>query len=207
MQHGQEITAISRRSIDATKAGVNVECVQLDLKDHECVDSFIKNSEPFDNVVFCHGNHLVTPVPLVTIAAVNEFFDTNLTTRINLISNYKKYKKIAQPGRIVNISSISAHYASKLVPIYSSAHAASETYMRSTQIFFEKNVTVNSVAVNAIATPLWGEQSSNHPVFDVPLGVGEVDDVARSVFLVSKRVNVHNGRDFVIDGWQRDVFE
>ena len=209
VQHGQEITAISRRSIDSTEAGANVECIQLDLKEHELVKRFIKESEPFDNVVFCHGTRLVTPVPLVTIAAANDFFDTNFMTRINLISNLIKYKKVSQPGRIVNISSISVHYASKLVPIYASAHSAAEAYMRSAaKYFLKKGVTVNSVAVNAIATPLWGEQASNHPVFDVPLGPGEADDVAKTVyFLCQNGATFITGETLILAGGQRDVFE
>ena len=52
--------------------------------------------------------------------------------------------------------------------------------------FLKTKITVNSIAVNAIWTPVFEGLSSDNPVFDTPLGRGEVADVANAVFFLVK---------------------
>ena len=157
VQNGQKVPAISRQSKVDFLPNDHVDWVQLDLADQSLVKDFVKNSEPFDNVVFCHGTRLFSPVPLVTYDVVARYFETNFFTRVGIVSNLIKFKKISNPGRIVNVSSVSAHYGSKLVPVYSSSHSAGESYFRSVaRYYLKRDVTVNSVAVNAIFTHVVG---------------------------------------------------
>ena len=193
LENGQHVTATSRHNHEKFNANKAVEIVKVDLNDEEAVTSFAKNTEPFDNVVLCHGISGLRPIPMLTPAYSREILQTNFVSKTHLVSALIKNKKISSPGRLVNVSSISAHYGSKHVAIYSSSNAASESFMRSVgKAFLKKKITVNSVAVNAIWTPVFEGLSADNPVFDTPLGQGEVVDVANAVFFLCQ-----NGSNFI----------
>lgn len=181
LAHDQHVTAITRRA--TAEISENLSICHLDLNDEIEVTKFAKDVEPFDNVVLCHGVTGIRPIPMLTPEFTKETMQTNFFSKSHLISQLLKYKKILSPGRIVNVSSISAHYGSKSVAIYSSSHSATETFLRSlARSCLKKEITVNSVAVNAIWTPLFEGVSPDNPFFDTPLGPGDPVDVANAVY-------------------------
>ena len=80
LENGQHVTATSRRNHEKFYANKAVEIVKVDLNDEEAVTSFAKNTEPFDNVVLCHGIS-ITPIPLLTPAYSREIFQTNFSQK------------------------------------------------------------------------------------------------------------------------------
>lgn len=204
LENGQHVTATTRQNNQKVKANKSVEIVKVDLNNEEAVTSFVKTTEPFDNVILCHGISGLRAIPMLTPAYSREIFQTNFFSKTHLVSALVKYKKISSPGRLVNVSSISAHYGSKHVALYSSSNAASESFMRSVaKSFLKKEITVNSVAANAIWTPVFKGVSADNPIFDTPLGRGEVVDVANAVFfLCQKGANFITGETLFLTGGQ-----
>lgn len=155
LENGQHVTATSRRNHEKFDANKAVEIVKVDLNDEEAVTSFAKNTEPFDNVVICHGISGLRPIPMLTPAYSREIFQTNFVSKTHLVSALIKNKKISSPGRLVNVSSISAHYGSKHVAIYSSSNAAGESFMRSVGKAFLKKKSQSTLSQST----LFGRQS------------------------------------------------
>ena len=184
-KHDQHITATTRRPEDEVPKHENVEVARVDLNNDAEVLEFVKNVDPFDNVILCHGIVGLRVIPMITPDYAQHITKTNFLSKTNLISQLVKRKKILAPGRVVNVSSVSAHYGSKNVSMYASSHAATETFMRSlAKSFLKKDVTVNSIAVNAIWTPLFEGLPDDNPIFDAPLGHGEVGDVANAAYFL-----------------------
>lgn len=202
---GQEVTAISRRSTlpDELKEK-NVEVICLDLTDTKKVAEFAAETVAFDNVICCHGISGLRMIPMITPDFVDNIFVNNFTSKVNLLSSLLKRKKISRPGRVVNVSSISAHYGSSVVPIYSASHAATESFMRSlAKTLLHKGVTVNSVATSAIWTPMFSgvEDNEDNKIFDAPLGRGAAEDVARAIyFLCQKGSSYITGETLILTG-------
>ena len=193
LDNNQHVTATTRQTDTKFNRSKNVEVIQIDLNDDAAVTSFAKTTEPFDNVIVCHGVSGLRPIPMLTPSYSRGIFQTNFISKTHLLSSLIKNKKINSPGRVVNVSSISAHYGSKHVAIYSASNSATESFMKSVaKSFLKTKITVNSIAVNAIWTPVFEGLSSENPVFDAPLGRGEVADVANAVFFLCQ-----NGANFI----------
>ena len=208
---GQEVIAICRRSTLTDNLKLkNVEVIRLDLTDAKKVAEFALNTPAFDNVICCHGISGLRLIPMITPDFVEDVFVNNFNSKINLLSSLIKRKKINNPGRVVNVSSISAHYGSSVVPIYSASHAATETFMRSlAKYLLHRGITVNSVATNAIWTPIFSsvDASENNKVFDAPLGRGVPDDLARAIYFLCQKGSTYiTGETLMLTGG-RIVFD
>jgi 3-oxoacyl-[acyl-carrier protein] reductase len=202
---GQEVIAIKRRSNSTDKLKLkNLEVIRLDLTDAKEVAEFASHTLAFDNVICCHGISGLRLIPMLTPDFVENVFANNFKSKVNLLSSLIKRKKINNPGRIVNVSSISAHYGSSVVPIYSASHAATEAFMRSlAKSLLHKGVTVNSVATNAIWTPIFSgvENSKDNKIFDAPLGRGVPDDVARAIYFLCQKGSTYiTGETLMLTG-------
>ena len=202
---GQEVIAISRRSTlpDELKEK-NVRVIRLDLTDTRKVAEFAAETVAFDNVICCHGISGLRMIPMITPDFVDNIFVNNFNSKVNLLSSLVKRKKINSPGRVVNVSSISAHYGSSVVPIYSASHAATESFMRSlAKSLLHKGVTVNSVAAKAIWTPIFSGIKGNedNKIFDAPLGRGVPDDVARAIYFLCQKGSTYiTGETLILTG-------
>ena len=131
---------------------------------------------------------------MLTPEFTKETMQTNFLSKSHLISQLLKHKKILSPGRIVNVSSISAHWLEG-VAIYSSSHSATRNlFALLARSCLKKEITVNSVAVNAIWTPLFEGVSPDNPFFDTPLGPGDPVDVANAVYF-----SCQSGSEFITE--------
>jgi NAD(P)-dependent dehydrogenase (short-subunit alcohol dehydrogenase family) len=128
---------------------------------------------------------------------------TNLLSVLDLLANLLRAKKVNFPGRIVFISSISAHMgASTAVPYAASKAGAEAAMVALARDLLHKGVTVNSVAPAAIETPLFkGNKSALLDEKNYPLGIGDVEDISNAaLFLCAKGSKYITGETIILDG-------
>ena len=100
--NNQHVTATTRQTNTKFDRSKNVEVIHIDLNDDAAVTSFAKTTEPFDNVIVCHGVSGLRPIPMLTPSYSRGIFQTNFISKTHLLSSLIKNKKINSPGRVVN---------------------------------------------------------------------------------------------------------
>jgi NAD(P)-dependent dehydrogenase (short-subunit alcohol dehydrogenase family) len=201
---GQEVTALGRSAEKLKKISeVCSETVELDLNDSVAVKNFTKSCRKFDNLVLAHGINGPRPMRMISPEFTFNVIQTNLLSTLDLLSNLLRAQKINSPGRVVFISSVSAHMGANNNTAYAASKAGAEAAMVGlARDFLHKGITVNSIAPAAIETPLF--DGGKPPVLDeknYPLGNGEVDDVANaSLFLCLSGNKYMTGETVILDG-------
>jgi len=204
INYGQNVTALGRNveALDKLKM-LGADCIELDMNNTSAIKEFAKTCVAFDNIILSHGTHGARPLRMLSQEFCQNVIQTNLISVLDLLSNLVRSRKINSPGRIILISSISAHMGASTAVPYAASKSALEGVMRSlAREFLRKDVTVNTIAPAAIKTPLF--EGSDSPVLDeknYPLGVGNVQDVANAAIFLSLRGSKYiTGESIILDG-------
>jgi L-rhamnose 1-dehydrogenase len=146
----------------------------------------------------------VTPTIWDRMHAVNlrgTFFCSQQAARLMLTNN--------EGGRIVSISSISAHVGGKTEVAYCPTKSGVKSLMQSLCLELGPHgITCNSVSPGTIATPMVTRQMTDAPglldryIERIPVGrLGTPEEVAAAVgFLVSPQASYINGAEILVDG-------
>jgi 3-oxoacyl-[acyl-carrier protein] reductase len=143
------------------------------------------------------------------IAAQQELIQEHLIVTMALAHLVVREMYKARFGRIVNVSSISAHYAKRGQAGYAAAKAGVEGFSRTLALeVAHRGITVNVVAPGLIETPLTqdfiaGLAARRRGIAaTIPVGsVGTPDDVAGVIsFLCSKDARYITGAVLTVDG-------
>ena len=204
LREGQDVTAIGRNQSkldELTVLGANA--FSLDLNDSDSVREFFKSNNAFDNVILCHGIHGARPMRMLSAEFSANVIQTNLLSTLDILSHLLRTKKINSPGRIIIVTSISAHMGAHTAIPYSSSKAGCEAAMRGlARDLLHKGITVNSIAPAAIETPLF--EGSSAAVLDeknYPLGTGKVSDVSNAaLFLCLNGSKYITGESIILNG-------
>jgi NAD(P)-dependent dehydrogenase (short-subunit alcohol dehydrogenase family) len=204
LENGQEVTAIGR---DTKKlqglAAIGAMPVALDLNNHLEVKEFSKTCSSFDNLIICHGIIGARPMRMLSPEHTLHVIQTNLLSVLDLLSNLLRARKINAPGRVVYVSSISAHMgASTAVPYAASKAGAEAAIAALARDLLHKNITVNSIAPAAIETPIFqGAKYIGLDEKNYPLGSGSVKDVSNAaLFLCLEGSKYITGETIILDG-------
>jgi len=203
IEQGQIVTAIGRNSdkLSGLKS-LGAKTVEFDMNNHQEIYKFSKDCEPFANIILCHGIHGARPMRMLSNEFSESVIQTNLLSTLNLLSNLIRARKINSPGRVILISSISAHIGSKTTIPYSASKAGAEAAMKGlASDFLHKEITVNSIAPAAILTPLWQTDAPLLREEIYPLGSGMPKDVANAcIFLSLEGSKFITGETVILDG-------
>ena len=203
-EHGNHITDIGRNLEKLKKIkSVNVDPVSIDLNDPEKVKNFSKTCISFDHVILAHGINGPRPMRMISPEFSYNVVQTNLLSTLDLLSNLLRARKINSPGRIIFISSISAHFGANNNTAYAASKAGGEAAMVGlARDLLHKGVTVNCIAPAAVETPLF--EGSKPEILDeknYPLGIGSVQDVSNAaVFLCLNGSKYITGESIILDG-------
>lgn len=204
LKNKQEVTALGRsvKSLDEL-GNLGATAVELDVNNGESIKEFSKTCDSFDNIIICHGIDGARPMRMLSPQHTYEVIQTNLLSVFDLLSNLLRAKKVNFPGRIIFISSISAHMGASTAVPYAASKAGAEAGMVAlARDLLHKGVTVNSIAPAAIETPLFkGNKSQLLDEKNYPLGIGSVEDVANAaLFLCLKGSKYITGETIILDG-------
>ena len=182
----------------------------LDVRDGEAIDALVSDIEQkYGSVLVLVNNAGITKDNLLLRMSEDDWDDI---LNIHLKAVYRLSKRVlkgmtkARFGRIINISSVVAHFANSGQANYSAAKAGIEAFSRSlAKEMGSRQITVNSVAPGFIATEMTDQLSEDvrKKMSDqVALNrLGEPQDIAHAVsFLASDKASYITGTVLHVNG-------
>ena len=180
-----------------------------DLTDGEIVKKIADNVGRIDGIVFCAGIGKTLPFKFCKREDVNEVYEVNLFSQIELFRSLIRGKKLNKNASVVFLSSIGGNKV--FTPgnlIYGSSKAALDSAMKFCALEFAPNIRVNSIMPGMVNTSLingrtsWSSEQIAKDIKNYPLGrYGEPQDVSNGVvFFLSDASKWITGQSLVIDG-------
>lgn len=205
-------TATSQAGADALteQFATHGEGVVLDVRDAAAIDAVVTAIEQKHGAVLVLVNNAGITRDNLLLRMSEDDWDDILN--IHLKAVYRLSKRVlkgmtrARFGRIVNISSVVAHFANPGQANYSAAKAGIEAFSRSlAKEMGSRQITVNSVAPGFIATEMTDQLSDDirqKMTEQVALGrLGNTQDIANAVsFLASERASYITGTVLHVNG-------
>ena len=167
-----------------------------DLSVVEDIEKLVDSVPILDGIVLCAGIIKTMPVKNITDAAIEEIFQTNIISSIQLLKRLLKAKKIAHGASIVFISSVSTFNVKVGNSLYSGTKGAVKQHTRVNSIqpgFIPSNLLQKSGIENESVLQWYKERH--------PLGLGSPNDIAYAcIYLLSDAAKWVTGSIFTIDG-------
>lgn len=165
------------------------------LKEHEIVISAF---------VHCAGVSKICPFKSVPNAYVNEIFNVNFFSAVEIIQVLLKRVNQSALENVVLISSVSSIRADKGNSIYAASKGAINALVTTLSSELAPLVRVNAIAPGTIYSPMSTEFiERNRETLNqtIPLGIGRVDDIANCVeYLISEKSRWITGQTMIVDG-------
>lgn len=183
--------------------------IVADLTDYSEIERVVKKIDKLDGVVLCAGRGNTMPFQFATREKLNEVFDINFFSPVELVRQFYKKKKISKGGSIVFIASIGGNYIHEIGnSLYGSSKAALNSMMKfCAREFSSRLIRVNSICPGMVETPLIRKGTISDEQMEMykekyPLGrFGRPEEIAYSaVFLLSDASAWITGQSLVIDG-------
>lgn len=184
---------------------LNIANIEVDLK------SFVKNSGPFDGVVFNIVHSDFRPLQFVKPELVSQIMNDNYGMFIEIIRSLKKIRGLNQGASIVAMSSISSTRAMKAKMAFCASKAALDAAVRCLAVeLAPQGIRVNTIQKGVVdvdsqkshiqdVMAVRGEDATNES--QAPLGIVKAEEIAEAVvFLLSDAVKTMTGTTIVIDG-------
>lgn len=180
-------------------------CVNLINK--EAYSEFVDSIPVLNGIVYCAGITRTKPVKYIKEEDINDVFQTNIISSMQITQLVLKKKKIAKRGSIVFISSIDTFNVNKGNSIYSASKGAVNSFAKVLALeLSSQNITVNCIqpgfipsgflSAGAITPEQLEEEQKRYP-----LGFGEPEDIANgAVYLLSDAAKWITGSIITIDG-------
>lgn len=177
----------------------------------ETIKDVVSKMGKINGVVNCAGMSSVTPLKLVTDELLEQFFQTNVFSAINLSKEVTRMGNYDKDGgcSIILFASIMGMCGEKCKTLYSATKGALIAAARSMACELAKNkVRVNVVSPGAIETPI----NSKLPHMANPklreeledkhlLGLGECADISNAcIYLLSDAAKWVTGQNLIVDG-------
>lgn len=184
--------------------------VSLELRNFDEYANIFKEirntGDKLSGLVHCAGIAKVIPVKVVSAVKIQEMFEINFVSFMELVKHYSK-KTNSVGGSILCLSAINAHYPQKCMSVYAATKGALEMAVPSLAVeLFDKNIRINAIVPGPIATPMAdsfeqvsGEESNIIGRQLMP--IGEPEDIANmAAYLLSDAAKFITGRNFYVDG-------
>lgn len=210
---GASVTIVARNKdkladVAAELVGEGHQYFMVDLTNENNLVDFIKNTVPFDGVVFNAGIVEYAPVKFLSAEKIKKIFDTNYNSGVILSQQLIKNKLVNKKGSLVFISSVASKIGVAGTALYASSKAALSAYTRViASELAPQGTRANSISPGIIITPMTKEATSlttdeiDEKEKAYPLGYGKPEDVsALAIYLLSDVSRWMTGSDLVIDG-------
>ncbi|MCX6116237.1 MAG: 3-oxoacyl-ACP reductase FabG [Proteobacteria bacterium] len=195
---------------DMKKAGLDVECVKMDVRDTQSVQTAIRSiEEKTQNISVLVNNAGIVKDGLLLGMEDQDWADVinaNLTGNFRVTREVAKMMVRSRKGSIVNISSVSASKPGRGQSNYASSKGGVEAMTKALAVeFAPKNIRVNSVAPGVIVTDMSQEvrDAAGEKILETVLmkRFGTPEDIAHAVlFLASDLSSYITGEVLHVDG-------
>lgn len=206
---GTATTTTGAQSI-AQALGEHGTGLVLDVRDNTAIEQVVSQIEQqYGAILILVNNAGITKDNLLLRLSEEDWDDvmnTHLKAVFRLSKRVLKGMTKARFGRIINISSVVAHFANAGQTNYSAAKAGIEAFGRSlAKEMGSRQITVNAVAPGFIATDMTEELDDAikaKMIAQVPLNrLGQPQDIADAVsFLASERASYITGTILHVNG-------
>lgn len=187
--------------------GSNHIQLSFDLTVKESIDELANALPPLDGLALCAGITKTIPVKFISNESIDEIFQTNVLSSMQLIQKLLKKKKINKDGSIVFISSISTAYADKGNSIYAASKGAINSFSKvlalelASQRITSNCIQPGMVPSGMLASGVVTEEQLLEEKIKYPLGFGEPNDIANGIiYLLSDAAKWVTGSILTIDG-------
>jgi NAD(P)-dependent dehydrogenase (short-subunit alcohol dehydrogenase family) len=189
--------------------GEGHKIIAADFTNAGGIETLVKESSPYNAVVFNAGVVEYTPVKFITPQKIDTVFSVNLTSTMLLCQQLLKNKLIIKKGSLVFISSISSKLGVPGTALYAASKAALTSFAKVTAAeCAAQGIRSNSICPGIVITPMTGqaagvvsEEEMKKAAADYPLGYGEPGDVAGLVmYLLADISRWMTGSELIIDG-------
>jgi len=195
--------------------GHEAVAVQTDVSDERSVDELVDITlEKFgqiDVLVNNAGTGMLCPITEMTLEQWDTIINVDLRGVFLCSRAVGKIMIQQKRGKVINISSVSAHGGIPGMSAYCAAKGGVNAFTRAMAVeWADSNINVNSVSPGMIETPLIRKLRESAPELAerhekmIPFGhAGQGEDVANLVaFLASEDSKYISGQDIIIDGCQ-----
>lgn len=165
--------------------------------------------EKLDGLALCAGKGLTLPVQFDTREKIDDIFEINFYSAVELLRLLYKKKKLNHSASVVAISSMGGiNVFSGCNSIYGASKAALSSFMKfCAKEFSVRKIRVNTICPGMVDTPLIhrgtiSEEQLKKDAESYPLGrYGRPEDIAyMALFLLSDASSWITGQDFFVDG-------
>lgn len=183
--------------------------VEADLTVKEDLEKLVSVAKNLDGVALCAGKGLTMPVAFSSREKMDDLFEINFFSTVELIRQLYKKKCINPNASIVAISSMGGtRFFGGSNSIYGASKAALSSFMKfCAKEFSARKIRVNTICPGMVDTPFIHrgtitDEQLEKDAGSYPLGrYGKPTDIAyMAVFLLSDLSSWTTGQDFVIDG-------
>ena len=172
------------------------------------IDELVEKLPALDGIVLCAGIIKTMPVKKITDSAIDEIFNVNILSEIQLLSRLLRKKKLNKGASVVIISSVSTFNVKVGNSLYSATKGAANSFAKAMAL----EVSKQKMRVNCIQPGFVPSSILNHSGIEQdnflrwyaerhPLGFGEPSDIANAcIYLLSDAAKWVTGSIFTIDG-------
>jgi NAD(P)-dependent dehydrogenase (short-subunit alcohol dehydrogenase family) len=161
-----------------------------------------------DGYVNCVGMRIRRPLNLLNIRLIQEAFNTNFTSYIEILRLISKRNRYNIGMSILSISSVSAHAGAPGVSVYAATKGALESATRClAQEFQKKRIRINTIVSGQVNTESYvtlmdsKEEKEDSVLQRQYMGLLEVEQLVQAcLFLLSEKSSFINGTSFPADG-------
>lgn len=208
------ITARSPENVNATLSELKPDkthtSVCADLTLAEDIKKLVAECGEIDGFVHCCGKVLPVPVKFIKPEQLQDVFNVNYFSAVQLVAELLKQKKLNNKGSIAFISSVSTLHAYFGGGPYISSKAALEGYAKTLALeLIPKKIRVNVLQPALVNTAIFestidaavNSEEMKGLVAKYPLGIGEAADIANALaYFISDASKWVTGSCLKMDG-------
>jgi NAD(P)-dependent dehydrogenase (short-subunit alcohol dehydrogenase family) len=179
----------------------------IDISIRENIEKLSNLLPNLDGLALCAGITKTIPVKFISNESIDEIFQINTLSSMQLIQKLLKSKRINKSASIVFISSISTAYADKGNSIYAASKGALNSFSKVLALeLSSRKITSNCIQPGFVPTRMLENGSVTDDQLEeerkkYPLGFGEPNDIANGIiYLLSDAAKWVTGSVLTIDG-------
>jgi 3-oxoacyl-[acyl-carrier protein] reductase len=194
--------------LGASRGGVSVDAVALDLSDKAAVAAFCAAADTLgqiDGIVHNAGQSYDTLSMMLAQDKAEAAMQVNFWSFTQIVNAFVRPMMSRRSGRVIAIGSVTATRANQGNAAYAASKAAVEAYMRTLSLETAKRgITANTIAPGFVDTDMMGPYAAYREKMEKQIPAGRfatpADIGALAAFLMSPQAAYITGATIPVDG-------